>query len=149
MSKKMRESLSEEQKNQRDEVLHLLNLNLSLCHLKRKNFKEAIKSAKESIEHNKQNPKAYYRLAMALKANSEFEDAKLALVEAIKLDPSNKNLRDEYKSLGDLKMTKEKEWYSKMNGFYNSKKMSELERKEQEEAILREKLIKKHFNEQE
>lgn len=107
----MRESLSEEEKNQREEVLHLLTLNLSLCHLKRKNYKDAIKCAKESIEFNKQNPKAYYRLALALKANSEFDAAKLALVEAIKLAPSDKSLREEYSKLGNLKMTKEKEWY--------------------------------------
>ena len=35
------------------------------------------------------------------------------------MDPNNLNLRSEYKALCDVKSAKEKEWYSKMNGFYN------------------------------
>ena len=64
------------------------------------------------------------------------------------MSPADKNLRDEYKKLSDLKMTKEKEWYSKMNGFYKSQKMAEIEQRDEEEAILREKLVKKHFSDQ-
>ena len=78
MSKKMRDGLIDEQRKFREEALHLLNLNLSLCTYKRNNFKDAIKFAKDSLEFNKENPnpKAYYRYAMALKGNGELDEAK-------------------------------------------------------------------------
>lgn len=103
MNKKMRDNLTEEQRKQREEAMHLLCVNLSLTHYKRNNFKDAIKCAKESLEFNKENPKAYFRLAMALKANGELDDAKDQLVLAIKLSPADKNMRDEFKKITDLK----------------------------------------------
>jgi hypothetical protein len=48
-------------------------------------------------------------------------------VRAIKIDPSDKNLRDEYNKLCDQKNVKEKEWYNKMSGFYESKKLTKIE----------------------
>jgi hypothetical protein len=45
MPKKMRDSLTEETQAQKNEAMHLLNLNLALCHLKRNNFVESIKAA--------------------------------------------------------------------------------------------------------
>ena len=76
MTKKMRDNLNEEQRKTREEAMHLLCVNLSLTHFKRNNFKDAIKCARESLEFNKENPKAYFRLALALKSNGEFDDAK-------------------------------------------------------------------------
>ncbi|CDW86323.1 peptidyl-prolyl cis-trans isomerase fkbp6-like [Stylonychia lemnae] len=148
MSKVLKDSLTEEQKQKRDEALHLLSLNLSITHFKRNNFKDSIKHAKEALEYNKENPKAYFRLAMSFKGNGQLEEAKEQLVTAIKLAPSDKSLRDEYKQITDQMMTKEKEWYSKMNGFYSSKKMSDIEQKDYEEQILKQKLTKKHFQDQ-
>ncbi len=141
----MKDTLTEVQKTQKDEVLHILLLNLAHCHLKKNNPKEAIKTATESIEYNKSNPKAYFRLGLAQKLNGDFEDAKASLATAIKLAPNDVNLRNEYKSLTDLKMTKEQEWQKKMSGFYTSAKMAKIEQKDEEEAILREKLQRKHF----
>ena len=63
MTKKMRDSLNEEQAAKKNEALHTLLINLALCHIKRNNAKEAIKSAKDAISINDKNPKAYYRLA--------------------------------------------------------------------------------------
>lgn len=81
--------------------------------------------------------------------NGEYDEALANLVEAIKLAPGDKNLREEHKKLMDIKQAKEIEWRSKMSGFYNSKRMSDIEQRDQEEAILREKLSKKHFYQQE
>ena len=50
-----------------------LNLNLSLIHLKRNNANEAIKASQEAIKLNGQNPKAFYRLALAYQMNNEFD----------------------------------------------------------------------------
>jgi len=59
------------------------------------------------------------------------------MVKAIQLDPSSMQLREEYKILMDLKNVKEKEWYSKMNGFFNSTKMTQLQKNEEEEELLK------------
>ncbi len=45
----------------------------------------------------------------------------------------------------DLMNVKHKEWYQKMNGFLQSDKMKEIEKREQEENLLREKILKKEF----
>jgi hypothetical protein len=61
------------------------------------------------------------------------------------LAPSDVNLRNEYKHLTDLKASKEQQWYSKMSGFLHSDKMARIDRQDEEETILREKLQRKHF----
>ncbi len=49
-------------------------------------------------------------------------------------------MRVTYKALCDEKGAKEKQWYSKMSGFYNSDKLDKVTQKDQEETILREKV---------
>jgi hypothetical protein len=51
-------------------------------------------------------------------------------VTAIKLQPNDPVLREEHKHLKELKSEKEKQWYSKMNGFYNKTKLSEIDLQE-------------------
>ena len=41
---------------------------------------------------------------------------------------------------------KHKEWYQKMNGFLHSDRMKEIEQREHEENLLREKILKKEFD---
>jgi hypothetical protein len=47
----------------------------------------------------------------------------------------------------DLKNAKEREWYVKMSGFYGTDKMKDLERKDIEEQLLKEKLYKQTYGE--
>lgn len=68
-------------------------------------------------------PKAYYRMSIAYKEQNDFDKAQEMIKTAIKLDPNDRGLRTEYKSLVDLKNKKEKEWYSKMSGFYKNDKL--------------------------
>lgn len=93
MPKPMRDALSETQRNERSEALHILLLNIALCHLKKGHPRDAVKFAKEAIEHNKDNPKAYYRLAVAQRLNGELEPAKLSILAAINISPADKALR--------------------------------------------------------
>ena len=88
----------------------------------------------------KNNPKAYYRLFLAYRDMNDLDRAKESLTEAIKLEPNDKKMRDEYKSLCNVKSEKEKMWNDKMKGFYNTKKLDEIASKDEEEAILREKI---------
>lgn len=39
------------------------------------------------------------------------------------LEPNDRSMRNEHKKLCDEKGAKEKEWYSKMKGFYNGPKL--------------------------
>jgi len=45
----------------------------------------------------------------------------------------------------DLMNVKHKEWYQKMSGFLQSDKMKDIEERDREEQILKEKLLKKEF----
>lgn len=80
MPRTMRDALNEEEKVQRLEMLHILLLNIAFCHMKRNNPREAVKCCKEAVEVKTDNPKAYYRLGVAQKANGELEPAKESLL---------------------------------------------------------------------
>jgi tetratricopeptide (TPR) repeat protein len=80
MPRAMRDTLTAAEQSQRVEAMHLLLLNIALCHLKRNNPREAVKACKEAIDLNGDNPKAYYRLGVAQKANGELEPAKESLL---------------------------------------------------------------------
>lgn len=146
MSKKMRDSLSPEETNVKNDCMFVLCLNLSHCHLKREkpNVQSALRFAREALALNDKSPKAHYRLAMAQKANGEFDLARESLLEAIKLAPNDLTMREEFRKLKDLKEAKHKEWYSKMSGFLKSEKMQQIEENEENEKLLKEKMFKKY-----
>jgi len=60
--KKIREALDDDKKEERINIMVLLNLNLSLCHQKRGKALDAIKHAKDAIELKENDVKAHYRL---------------------------------------------------------------------------------------
>ena len=47
-----------------------------------------------------------------------------------------------------VKNAKEKEWYSKMSGFYNTDKLDKIEQDDAEESLLREKIKRQTFREE-
>jgi tetratricopeptide (TPR) repeat protein len=149
MPKKIRDGLSEDQKNERISTMVVLNLNLSLCHLKRGVAHDAIKHAKDAVELDPENSKAHFRLAMAHKLNNDLDPAKEHLATAVKLEPGDRSLRKEYESLMELKSKKEKEWYSKMSGFFDSKKLKDIEKKDEVQEKLRFKIKRQTFRQQE
>jgi hypothetical protein len=73
------------------------------------------------------NPKAHYRLYLAFKDLNELDKAKEHLESAISQQPSEKSMRTEHKKFCRDKQAKEREWYSKMSGFYGSSKLQQLE----------------------
>lgn len=79
-------------------------------------------------------------MSVAYQALNDLDRAKENLEIAIKQEPSDKQMRIAYKSLCDEKGKKEREWYSKMSGFYNSDKLNKVSQKDEEETILREKV---------
>lgn len=144
MTKKLRDTLDEGQIKQRSQMMAILNLNLALVSIKQKNAAQIIKHSMEAIKIDPQNAKGHYRLYQGYKLNNDFELAKQSLVTAIKLQPNDPVLREEHKHLKELKSEKEKQWYSKMNGFYNKTKLSEIDQQETKDQLLKQKLQRKH-----
>ena len=73
MPKRQKESLTEEQKEQRDEILNVLYANSALCFLKKGRYPDCIKSCKNALEFKANNPKTHYRMALAYKAENDFD----------------------------------------------------------------------------
>lgn len=121
-------------------MLAVLNTNCALCMLKKKMPNDAIKHCNEAISYDKSNPKAYYRLSQSYLALNDLDRAKENLTLAIEHAPNDTALRTEYKELCAIKTSKEKEWYNKMSGFYQNPKLAKIERTDDEEVILREKI---------
>lgn len=96
MPKRQKESLTEEQRKQRDEILNVLYANSALCFLKKDRFQECIKSCRYAIEFDTTNPKVYFRMALAFRAENDFDRAQENLKIAIKLAPGDTELRKEY-----------------------------------------------------
>ena len=140
MPKKQKESLDEEQNKQRDEILSILYLNCAHCLIKKKMYKDGIKAANEALIYIQENPKAYYRIAMAYKSLRDFDKSMENFKTAIRMDPNDKGLRDEYAKLLDLKNQNEKKRFEKVSGFLNTNQMKDLEEECAADALLREKL---------
>ena len=66
-------------------------------------YSDAIKQAKEAITYVKTNPKAYYRIFVAYRELNDLDRAKENLLEAIKLEPNDKVMREEYRALCSVK----------------------------------------------
>lgn len=84
---------------------------------------------------------------MAYRQINDLDRAKENLELAIQLMPSDQGMRVEHKKLMAEKSSKEKEWYSKMTGFYGKQKLSQIESRDEEEIALREKLKRQMFTE--
>jgi tetratricopeptide (TPR) repeat protein len=145
MPRTMRDALNEEEKQKRIDAHHILLLNIALCNLKKDLPRDAVKCCKEAIDVKQDNPKAYYRLAVSQKLNGELEPAKESILTALKLAPNDPAIRAEYSALMDLMNAKHKQWFKKMNGFLHSDKMKEIEKSDQDEQVLKAKILKKEF----
>lgn len=119
------ETMSEEELRQRTESLTTLLTNIAHCLIKKNQLDKAIKAAKEAISFDPANFKAHLRLGQALRDKHEFEEAVESYKQAIKLQPNDKGLRDDYKGMIDYKNAKVKEWNSKMMGFFDKAEVRE------------------------
>ena len=120
-------------------------MNLSLTHMRRNNAPEAIKHAKDALDLDPQNCKTLYRLSQAYRQNNDLDMSIETMKKAIEIEPNNRTLRKEYQEIDSLKKRKEKEWYSKMSGFLDSKKLKQIEKKDEDEAKLMHKIKRRCF----
>ncbi|CAL9177526.1 unnamed protein product [Musa hybrid cultivar] len=118
-------SFSEEEKKQSKALKAICSLNNAACKLKFKDYKEAEKLCTKVLETESRNVKALYRRAQAYIQLADFDLAELDIKKALEIDPDNRDVKLEYKTLKE----KMKEYNKKDAKFYSNifAKMSKLE----------------------
>mmetsp|Transcript_8187 Transcript_8187/g.11340 ORF Transcript_8187/g.11340 Transcript_8187/m.11340 type:complete len:87 (+) Transcript_8187:637-897(+) len=86
-------------------------------------------------------------MAQAYRAENDFDRAQDNFKQAIKLAPNDNELRAEYQTLLEVKNAKEKQWYSKMKGFYNKDGVNKIIEEDEKREALREKIRRQNFHE--
>uniref|UniRef100_A0A0D6QXN0 peptidylprolyl isomerase n=1 Tax=Araucaria cunninghamii TaxID=56994 RepID=A0A0D6QXN0_ARACU len=118
-------SFTEEEKKQARPLKVTCNLNNAACQLKLKDYKQAIKLCTKVLEIESQNVKALYRRAQAYIQTADLELAENDIKKALEIDPSNRDVKLEYRTLKE----KQKEYNKKEAKFYGNMfaRMSKLE----------------------
>lgn len=121
-------SFSEEEKKQSKALKISINLNNAACKLKLRDYKEAEKLCTKVLELDSRNVKALYRRAQAYINLADLDLAELDIKKALEIDPDNRDVKLEYKTLKE----KIKEYNKKEAKFYGNMfaKMSKLEQLE-------------------
>lgn len=93
------DQFSDQEKKQSSEIKKSCNLNLAAVHLKLNNVKEACRACNKVLEKDSSNVKALFRRAQAYMATQDYIEARQDLDLAIKVDPTNRDLRTLLKKL--------------------------------------------------
>ncbi|CAO2184376.1 unnamed protein product [Urochloa humidicola] len=108
-------SFSEDEKKQSKQLKISCNLNNAACKLKLKD-KEAVKLCTKVLELDSQNVKALYRRVQAYIQLADLELAEADIKKALEIDPDNRDVKLEYKTLKE----KIKEYNKKDAKFYSN-----------------------------
>ena len=133
----MREGLSDVHRDDRTSILATLNNNIALCFFNLGNFGEALKFASTAVTKDPSNSKAHFLKYRSNKEKGDLDSANESIKEAIKLEPSNLQFRNEYTLFIEMKLKKEKAWRSKMEGFLHTDKFKKIEKDDEEEQKIR------------
>ncbi|CAL5005125.1 unnamed protein product [Urochloa decumbens] len=109
-------SFSEDEKKQSKQLKISCNLNNAACKLKLKEYKEAEKLCTKVLELDSQNVKALYRRVQAYIQLADLELAEADIKKALEIDPDNRDVKLEYKTLKE----KIKEYNKKDAKFYSN-----------------------------
>nr|CAB3483581.1 unnamed protein product [Digitaria exilis] len=109
-------SFSEDEKKQSKQLKISCNLNNAACKLKLKDYKQAEKLCTKVLELDSQNVKALYRRVQAYIQLADLELAEADIKKALEIDPDNRDVKLEYKTLKD----KIKEYNKKDAKFYSN-----------------------------
>ncbi|XP_051134671.1 peptidyl-prolyl cis-trans isomerase FKBP62-like [Andrographis paniculata] len=109
-------SFSEEEKKQSKALKISCNLNNAACKLKLKEYKQAEKLCSKVLELESTNVKALYRRAQAYMNMADLDLAELDIKKALEIDPDNREVKAEYKTLKE----KVKEYNKKDAKFYGN-----------------------------
>lgn len=118
-------SYTEEQKKSAKALKIACNLNNAACKLKLKDYKQAEKLCTKVLELESTNVKALYRRAQAYIQLADFDLAEFDIKKALEIDPNNRDVKLEYKTLKE----KVKEINKKDAKFYGNmfSKMTKLD----------------------
>ncbi|XP_058093441.1 70 kDa peptidyl-prolyl isomerase-like isoform X1 [Magnolia sinica] len=121
-------TFSEEEKKKSKVLKVTCNLNNAACKLKLKDYKEAEKLCTKVLEVESSNVKALYRRAQAYIQLADLDLAELDIKKALEIDPDNRDVKLEYKTLKE----KVKEYNKKDAKFYGNMfaKMNKLQQME-------------------
>eukprot|EP00270_Netrium_digitus_P011516 TRINITY_DN366_c0_g1_i4.p1 TRINITY_DN366_c0_g1~~TRINITY_DN366_c0_g1_i4.p1 ORF type:complete len:207 (+),score=83.13 TRINITY_DN366_c0_g1_i4:2946-3566(+) len=89
----------EDEKKQSKVLQVTCRLNDAACKLKLKEYKEAVKLTSKVLETEASNVKALYRRAQAYIQQEDYDLAEWDVKKALDLDPDNRDLKLEYKTL--------------------------------------------------
>ncbi|CAN6554292.1 unnamed protein product [Malus baccata var. baccata] len=109
-------SFGEEEKKQAKVLKVACNLNDAACKLKLKDYKQAEKLCTKVLELEGRNVKALYRRAQAYIQLADLDLAELDIKKALEIDPNNRDVKLEYKTLKE----KMKEHNKKEAKFYGN-----------------------------
>jgi len=96
-----------------------LSLNQAACYLKLRNPDAALVSSDKALAIDPTNVKGLFRRAQANAAKKEYDQAKQDLLNALKIDPNNGDVRNEFakvKQLQEEEKKKQAKVYSNMFG---------------------------------
>ncbi|KAL6900905.1 hypothetical protein ACP4OV_005581 [Aristida adscensionis] len=109
-------SFSEDEKKQSKQLKISCNLNNAACKLKLKDYKQAEKLCTKVLELDSRNVKALYRRVQAYIQLADLELAEADIKKALEIDPDNRDVKLEYKTLKE----KIKEYNKKDAKFYSN-----------------------------
>ncbi|XP_027929377.1 peptidyl-prolyl cis-trans isomerase FKBP62-like [Vigna unguiculata] len=92
-------AFGEEEKKLAKTLKVACNLNNAACKLKLKDYKEAEKLSTKVLDLESTNVKALYRRAQAYMQLSDLDLAELDIKKALEIDPNNRDLKLEYRTL--------------------------------------------------
>lgn len=95
--------------------------NLSLCYMRMGNHAKALDCAESALKISPADVKALLRKSQAMSALGRHEGARGVLVEAIKLEPNNKALRDELNGVNEALKADKKEEDAKRSQMFAGK----------------------------
>ncbi|XP_044494603.1 peptidyl-prolyl cis-trans isomerase FKBP62-like [Mangifera indica] len=109
-------TFSEEEKKQAKTLKVACNLNDAACKLKLKEYNQAEKLCTKVLDLESRNVKALYRRAQAYIHMSDLDLAEFDIKKALEIDPDNRDVKLEYKTLKE----KMKEFNKKEAKFYGN-----------------------------
>lgn len=118
-------AFSEDQKQQTKALKVTCNLNNAACNLKLKEYREAAKLCSKVLEVDSKNVKALYRRAQAYIETADLDQAESDIKKALEIDPSNRDVKMEYKTLKEKQKEYNKEEAKLFGNMFN--RMSRLE----------------------
>ena len=105
-------------------------LNLSLAYLKMKEYNKSIEEATRVIQMQPKNVKALYRRGSAYLSFFMFEEAKLDFLEALNIEPNNKNVINEYNNLLKCKEESQKKQKNVFGSLFQKEYYDSVEKSE-------------------